>query len=294
MELAPMPDNEVERLRALYALNILDTQPEVIYDRVTRVAARLLDVPIATVCFVDRDRVWFKASQGVSVCEISRNESICGHTICLETGDDELSRLYEIQDMRLDSRFVDNPMVMGPPNIVYYLAFLLQSKTKENVGTFCIMDTKPRSFSDLEKSLFIDLGKMIDDQIKSIEIASNFSIYDLAIASDVAYKVYDEMDASLKRKGINLTEWKVLDLVINSDFATPSNIGKQLGLASSRVSQILEVLEAKNLIKRIRSVENSDRRLVKLECNDQGRDVWNYGKRVGDQVVDKLKVVEKA
>ena len=98
------------------------------------------------------------------------------------------------------------------------------------------------------------------------------------------------MDDLLKRKGINLLEWRVLDQVINTNFATPTQIGKKLGLASSQVSKLLELLEAKGLIRRVRSIEKSDRRLVKLECIAEGKEVWAFGKRMGDQIVEKIRI----
>ncbi len=288
MKLAPIPENEIERLRALYVLKILDTKPEEIYDRVTRIAAKLFDVPMSSICFVDEKRVWFKSKQGLNVDEIGRSTSICGHTINQNITDNIYSRIYEIQDMSLDPRFSDNPIVINKPNIKYYMSYILQSTSGANIGTLCIMDNRPRNFSQKDKDLLIDLGQVIDKQLKEVNLVNNFSIDDIAIASDVAYKVFDEMDELLRRKGINLIEWRVLDKVVESSFATPTQISKQLGLARPKVSKILEFLEANGLIKRLRSIENTDRRLVKLECNEEGRDIWKYGKRLGNQVVGKL------
>ena len=290
MRLAPEPKNELERLKALYALKILDTSPEEVYDRITRVAANLFKVPMSTVCFIDEKRVWFKSAHNIEVTYIDRDVSVCGHTICQNIDENEFSRLYEIKDLKKDSRFSDNPLVINPPNIHYYLAYVLQSRSNHNIGTFCIMDTKPREMDEKDKALFVDLGKMIDEQLQAIDPITKFSFNDLAIASDVAYKVFDEIDILLKRKGISLKDWKVLDIVVHTEFATPSYISEHLGLACSQVSKILELLEAKGLIKRVRAVENKDRRLVKLECNEEGRKAWNYGKRVSDQVLDKLSV----
>ena len=245
---------------------------------------------MSTVCFIDEERVWIKSAYNVDVPFIERESSICAHTICRNINEDESLRICEINDLKQDIRFHDNPMISNPPYMRYYLAYVLQSRSKHNIGTFCIMDTKPRKMCEEDKELFADLGKMIDEQIQTIEPVSKFSFNDLAIASDVAYKVFDEIGILLKRKGISLKDWKVLDMVVHSEFATPSYISSQLGLACSQVSKILELLEAKGLIKRVRAVENKDRRLVKLECNEEGRKAWDYGKRISDQVLDKLSV----
>ena len=290
MKTVPIPDNEAERLRALYTLNILDTQPEDVYDRVTRIAAKLFDAKMSSVCFVDKDRVWLKSGQGLDTREIPRSESFCGYTICQNTTEDIRSRIFEVPDASTDPRFVDNPLVINEPRLRYYMGFVLKTTSNANVGTFCIMDTRPRQLDDNERDILIDLGNMVDERLKEVDIASNFNFYDLDIASKVTHKVFAEMDDLLKRKGINLLEWRVLDQVINTNFATPTQIGKKLGLASSQVSKLLELLEAKGLIRRVRSIEKSDRRLVKLECIAEGKEVWAFGKRMGDQIVEKIRI----
>ena len=84
----------------------------------------------------------------------------------------------------------------------------------------------------------------------------------------------------------------MLDQIIQSesDFAMPSKICKKLEMANSQMSKILDALESKGLINRVRTLENCDRRLVKLECSQEGREVWRYGTKLGDKVVDKLRI----
>jgi len=113
MQAAPFPSSESSRIATLRLLNILDTEPEERFDRLTRLAKRLFSVPIATVTLVDSNRQWFKSSVGLAVCETSRDISFCGHAIL---GDDILL----VPDARDDKRFFDNPLVLGDPNIRFY------------------------------------------------------------------------------------------------------------------------------------------------------------------------------
>ena len=76
MKIAPIPINEYERLRALYALNILDTKPDEAFNRITRICKQLFNVESSAVCFVDEERVWFKSIQGIKASEIPRSTSI--------------------------------------------------------------------------------------------------------------------------------------------------------------------------------------------------------------------------
>lgn len=290
MKHARIPITEINRIRALHSLNLLDTGPEIIYERTTLIAKQAFNVPMACVCFVDESRVWFKSAQGVDIPEINRDISICGHAINQSVTDDPASRLFEITDTKSDSRFVDNPLVINEPKVRYYMGYVLQSIERENLGTLCIMDASPRTANENDKNLLIELGNMIDERLKEVQLANSLDFDDVAVASNVVCKVFEEMEALLRKKGISLAEWRILDKVAQSNFATPTKISKQLNLAASQISKTLELLEAKGFITRIRSIENCDRRLVKLECNEEGRELWSYGKRLGNQVVGKLRL----
>ena len=82
---APLPANEVDRLAALYALNVLDTPPEKEFDDIVALAASVCGVPMSLVTLVDADRQWFKATTGTDLTETPRDLSFCAHAI-LEPG----------------------------------------------------------------------------------------------------------------------------------------------------------------------------------------------------------------
>ena len=77
MKQAPLSPHEPQRLAALHALQVLDTPAEERFDRITRLAKRLLDVPIALISLVDAERQWFKSRQGLEVAEMGRDVSFC-------------------------------------------------------------------------------------------------------------------------------------------------------------------------------------------------------------------------
>ena len=81
MEPPQTPDNEKKRLEALKSLGILDTPAEESFDRITRLAQRMFDVPVALVTFLDSDRQWFKSCIGMEATEAPREISFCTHTI---------------------------------------------------------------------------------------------------------------------------------------------------------------------------------------------------------------------
>lgn len=165
MQKPPKPENEEARLAALRSLNILDSSPEERFDRLTRIAKRLFNVPIALVSLVDEGRQWFKSSQGLSASETSREISFCGHTIL---GDG----VFLIPDATQDERFHDNPLVIGEPNVRFYAGCPLVVGDGHRLGTLCIVDRQPRNLDDEELELLQDLARMAEQELVAVQLAT--------------------------------------------------------------------------------------------------------------------------
>lgn len=165
MQIPAKPADESTRLDTLRALDILDTLPEERFDRLTRLAKRLFDVPIALVSLVDADRQWFKSCVGLPVSETSRDISFCGHAIL---GDEILM----IPDTLLDERFHDNPLVTGEPNIRFYAGYPLRVPNGSKLGTLCLLDVEPRSLSAEDRELLRDLALMAEQELAAVQLAT--------------------------------------------------------------------------------------------------------------------------
>lgn len=155
---APIPDDEAARLAALRALAVLDTPPEEPFDRATRLAAALFNVPVALVSFVDADRQWFKSCFGIAVCETPREASFCAHAIAAR-------EMLVVPDALADDRFRDNPMVCDGPRVRFYAGAPLRSPEGHLIGTLCILDIRPRNLSETERGLLADLAATIEDEL---------------------------------------------------------------------------------------------------------------------------------
>ena len=162
---APSPDNDDQRVAALRSLGILDTPPEQRFNRITRTAARLFNVPIALVTLVDEQRQWFKSRYGLFVAETPRNISFCGHAIL---GDE----IFVIEDAQSDARFADNPLVTGAPFIRFYAGRPLATPAGTKLGTLCLIGREPRTLSDTDRLMLEDLAGWAEREINlSIELA---------------------------------------------------------------------------------------------------------------------------
>jgi len=155
---APIPRDEKPRLASLRALGILDTEPEDRFDRITRLAAALFDVPIALVSLVDQDRQWFKSCYGLDSRETSREASFCAHAIL---GTD----VMVVPDTLIDERFADNPSVIGEPRIRFYAGCPLILPDGSCVGTLCLVDTRPRVLDATRMRLLQDLRDMVRQEL---------------------------------------------------------------------------------------------------------------------------------
>lgn len=169
MKEAPLPPDESVRLSTLYALSILDTPPEARFDRITRLAMRLFDVPIALITLVDAERQWFKSCQGLDVSETPRGISFCGHAILED-------RALVVSDALLDERFADNPLVTGEPHIRFYAGFPITAPNGSRLGTFCIIDRRPRHLNQEQLDTLRDMAVWAQDELYNVELARAFQL----------------------------------------------------------------------------------------------------------------------
>ncbi|MEX2628044.1 MAG: PAS domain S-box protein, partial [Ilumatobacteraceae bacterium] len=156
---APPRIDETARLAALARLGILDTPPEERFDRITRLATRLLGTPIALVSLVDQHRQWFKSVVGLDVRETPREVAFCDHAI---TG---TAAALVVPDASLDVRFRDNPLVTGDPNIRFYAGHVIHDPGGQPVGTLCIIGPRPRQPDADELAVLADLAAMAEAEL---------------------------------------------------------------------------------------------------------------------------------
>lgn len=151
---------EKNRIKALHELEILDTPPEERFDRITKIAQIMFDVPIALVSLVDSNRQWFKSCAGLSARETPRSMSFCSHAILNED-------IMTIEDATTDNRFSDNPLVTRDPFIRFYAGKPIRGQDNKMLGTLCIIDKKPRVFSKADKSVLTDLANWVENEFKT-------------------------------------------------------------------------------------------------------------------------------
>ena len=134
--MTPTAWNETDRLAALHAYDILDSEREPAFDDVTALVARICDAPIATINLIDAERQWFKSEVGLGVRETPLETSFCRHA------------LYEhdslvVPDATADPRFACYPQVVEG-GVRFYAGVPLITDEGLPLGVLCVLDTRPR------------------------------------------------------------------------------------------------------------------------------------------------------
>lgn len=168
MPAAPKPLQEEERLAALRAYQVLDTDPERAFDDIVKAAARICDTPIALVSLVDEARQWFKARVGLDAQETPREYAFCAHAIL---GDETLV----VPNALDDDRFADNPLVTGPPDIRFYAGAPLVDGDGHGLGTLCVIDRAPRELDPGELEVLQGLAHVVVDLLKSRKVSADLA-----------------------------------------------------------------------------------------------------------------------
>ncbi|WP_123071921.1 GAF domain-containing protein, partial [Massilia aurea] len=160
---APLPADEARRLQVLIDLELLDSPPDERFDRITRLAARMFDVPTALVSLIDADRQWFKSRVGLALPETPRSTSFCAHAILQDD-------VMVVRDACEDARFANNPLVLGDAGIRFYAGSPIEVGDGTRIGTLCIIDRVPREFGPEERTLLRDLAGIVAGEVAALEL----------------------------------------------------------------------------------------------------------------------------
>jgi hypothetical protein len=193
MKKPQIPDNEVERLKNLQSHQLLDDLPDEDYDLITKLASDICGTSISLVTLIDSKKQVFKSSQGSDLKETSRDISFCAHAI------NTPKRSLIVNDVTLDERFKENPLVTEDPKIAFYAGIPLMSKEGYALGTLCILDHKPKVLSTSQLKALKSLAKLVErlfeSRKKSLELEKVYSQLEVqkTQTEEIAYSIAHDL-----------------------------------------------------------------------------------------------------
>lgn len=166
----PNPGIEKRRLAALERLGILDTPPEERFERLTRIAKHYYGVKTALFSVLDNERQWFKSKQGFEEAETPRSVAFCDYAI-------QQDKILLVEDATKDPRFRSNPLVTGKPHIRFYAGMPVREPSGFKIGTLCIIDDQPRTFTEIDLDVLRSLASMVEDELERAYLATATNEY---------------------------------------------------------------------------------------------------------------------
>lgn len=155
-----IPENDDARVEKLKEYDILDTITEGPFNNVASIAAHMFKTPMAFVSFVDKDRVWFKANVGLpGVTDTPRGVSLCSLAVLKE-------EVTVFNNAAEEPCLLANPLVAGEFGLKFYAAAPIKTPDGYNIGAVCIVDRKPRDFSDADQRVLEHLASIVMDELK--------------------------------------------------------------------------------------------------------------------------------
>lgn len=150
-------DREAARLDALYRLKLLDTPTSENFDRITRMASQIFNLPIAAVSLTDKDRQWFKSRVGVDHDVIPRHNTPCAQVA-------ETNELVVIEDFSTHPIYADSALAQA--GMRFYAGVPLVTSDGYGLGALCVLGTEPRVAAREELAALTDLAAMVMSQIE--------------------------------------------------------------------------------------------------------------------------------
>ncbi|MHC5349432.1 GGDEF domain-containing protein [Metapseudomonas furukawaii] len=196
MQPAPLHPDEPRRLQTLRDQDLLDTPAEHYLDTLVRLIRDLFLVNSAFITLVDQDRQWFKARTGLLQAETPRDISFCGHAILL-------SDLLLVTDARLDPRFADNPLVLGPPHIRFYAGQQIHAADGQVIGTLCIADASPRQLDAAGIRHLRDLATLAEGYLQMRALSQQTRSLREAVDREQRKALLDPLTQLWNRGGLN-------------------------------------------------------------------------------------------
>ena len=212
-----------QRLERLRDLCLLDTPADPAFDRLTRLASRILHAPISLVTLVDANRQFFKSQVGLedpwkSARQMPLDYSYCQHVVATQSP-------LVVEDSIDHPLLFDNLATLNE-GVRSYAGIPLVTSDGDAIGSFCVADKVPRKWTDEELEILADLSESV---MTEIELRSE--LIERHKTEDALRKKEQQLEAIISNS-------HVVFYVVNQDGIIQMTEGKgleKLGLPPNRL-----------------------------------------------------------
>lgn len=162
---APVPTNEEKRLEELQKYKILESEQDEKFDKLCRIACKEMKCPIAAISFIDKQKQWFKANNGLTQKQIPRDVALCAHTIM------HPKRALVVEDTSADERFKNNPLVTRASAVRFYAGVPITTPNGFCIGSVFVFDVKSHQNADprILHKIAVKCLKYMDERLKNLQ-----------------------------------------------------------------------------------------------------------------------------
>ncbi|MTI89497.1 MAG: PAS domain S-box protein [Balneolaceae bacterium] len=227
-------DTDLEkRIEILHSFGIMDSKAEKEFDNIAKLAARICDVPMGKVNFLDNDRIWSKANYGNDIKETSLTSGFCHYTI-------QNDNFMVVENAAKDERFKELELVRNDPKIRFYAGWNIK-KEGYNLGTICVFGVEPKTLSDHQLEALQILANELESELelrrktRELEMTSAFleASVDLMLVvnkeSGQIEKVSQKVESLLGVKPSEVVGQPIEAVLPNTSFLNELREWEQLG-----------------------------------------------------------------
>ncbi|MDH3546128.1 MAG: sensor domain-containing diguanylate cyclase [Gammaproteobacteria bacterium] len=182
------------KLASLHSLDPFYTPLEERFERITRLAGRALGVPVAAITIVKDDRQWFKSVTGWPVTELPMSKSLCAEML-------KKGEALVVEDTLNDLYLMSNPLVCRGPKFRFYAGYPMKDITGDTIGSFCVMDIKPRKTDAGFATALADLGDMANRELFTMELNNAQSELITKLGESRRQAMFDPLTRLWNRRG---------------------------------------------------------------------------------------------
>jgi diguanylate cyclase (GGDEF)-like protein len=188
---------ETLRIANIHSQDLFYTPLEERFERITRVARRALQVPVAAITLLSDTKQWFKSVAGWGVSELAREQSICDLTA-------RDNRLVVIPDTLQDPRTAQRAIVTSAPRFRAYAGHPLTDQYGNVAGTFCVFDLNPRQFAAADVQSIADLAAMAQRELLSDQLTDAHSALTAKLSVARREAMMDPLTRLWNRRGASV------------------------------------------------------------------------------------------